>query len=111
MADRGGGGATTTSTQTSTQNTVVNVSTNVTAPPITISGDILKPLGDVFGPLTQGIADQLRAGAQLNADLRRTANFSPVNALAAGAGGISIPQLAVLLAGIAAVGLIIQAAK
>jgi len=55
MADKGGGGSTTTSTQK------VNVTTNVTGPPINIAvgSDFLAPVAKAFEPVSQGISKGL----------------------------------------------------
>jgi|CXWL01.1.fsa_nt_gi hypothetical protein len=71
--DKGGGGGASTSTQTS--NTTVNVSTNVTGPPINIAvgSDFLKPVAESFLP----IADSVKQGiASISSQAQSIAEFT-----------------------------------
>lgn len=53
----GGGGTTTTTSNATT----VNVTTNVSGPPITVSvgADLFKPLQDTFGPVAESVQASL----------------------------------------------------
>lgn len=92
------GGSSSTTTQVTTQNHIVNVETNIAPSPIQVANytpvavhvdeEFLRPIADTFGPLADALKNQLIAVGQLNADLRRTATYPPAEPLASGSGGV-----------------------